>query len=95
MAQGDDDDDEATAKMTKQAWSAAMPEIRENTARMRATIAAFFGVAVEHLPPPQTLGWHRMLGTYVYGRRLRTHADAADELSRVLSGDLYDEKVQS
>lgn len=95
MAQGNDDD-EAVAKMIEQAFAAAMPEIRQNVARMRATISAFFGVAVEHLPGENTVGWLRLIYTYVHGRRLKTDPSAADELSVVLSGDLYaDEKVQS
>jgi hypothetical protein len=84
-----EDHDEAVAKMIEQAFAAAMPEIRQNVARMRATIAEFFGVAVEHLPAENTVGWLRLVYTYLHGRRLKTHPSAADELSVVLSGDLY------
>ncbi|MCA3264966.1 MAG: hypothetical protein ING19_02760 [Azospirillum sp.] len=65
----------------------AQPEIRENTARLRATIAEFFGVAVEHLPAENTIGWLRLVYTYLYGRRLKTDPNAADELSLVLSNE--------
>lgn len=67
----------------------SLDQIRADNEAMRAKISEFFGVAVEHLPPPQTLGWHRLLGTYVYGRRLKTQPNAADELSYVLEGHLY------
>lgn len=92
MTQGDDADDEAIPQMIAQAWAEAMPEIRENAARTRATIAAFFGVAVEHLPAEGTVGWLRMIYAYVYGRRLKTDPNATHELSVAFSDDLYTKK---
>jgi hypothetical protein len=85
----EDDDDEAYAQMIAQAWAEAMPEVRANAARTRATIAAFFGVAVEHLPNEGTVGWLRLIYTYVYGRRLKTDPTAAHELSLALSDALF------
>jgi len=70
-----------------------MDEVRANNDRLRREIAEFFGVAVEHLPQPNTLGWHRMLGTYVYGYKKRDLPNAVEDLRHVLEGHLYkDEK---
>ena len=88
MAQGDDVDNEAIPRIIAQAWAEAMPEVRETTARTRATIAEFFGVAVEHLPAENTRGWLRMIYTYLHGRRLKSDPHAAYELSLVLSDEL-------
>jgi hypothetical protein len=66
-----------------------MDEIRENSARLRREIGEFFGVAVEHLPPPQTLGWDRMLATYVYGYRKPDLPHSASNLRYMLEGHLY------
>jgi hypothetical protein len=85
----EDAEDEAIARMIAQAWAESMPEIRANTARTRATIAEFFGVAVEHLPAENTIGWLRMIYTYLHGRRLKSDPNAARELSLVLSDELF------
>lgn len=89
MAQGDDDEDEEIARLIRESFAEQMPGIRELNDRLRREISQFFGIAVEHLPAPQTLGWHRLLGTYVYGRRLKTMPNAANELSHALDGHLY------
>lgn len=72
-----------------------MDDIRANNDRLRREIGAFFGVAVEHLPAPQTLGWHRMLGTYVYGYKKRELPGAAEDLRHALEGHLYSDERPS
>jgi hypothetical protein len=61
-----DDDDDDAERAFKQAIADAMPEVRANSARLRALIAAFFEVQLEHLPPARSDGWSRMLATYVW-----------------------------
>lgn len=73
----------------------SLDQIRAENEEIRAKISEFFGVAIEHLPPPQTLGWHRLLGTYHFGRRLKIDPNAAQNLSLVLSGDLYKDERPS
>lgn len=73
----------------------SLDQIRADNEAIRAKISEFFGIAVENLPPPQTLGWHRLLGTYHLGRRLKTDPKAAHNLSVVLSGDLYKDERPS
>jgi hypothetical protein len=73
----------------------SLEQIRADNEAIREKIAEFFGLDVAHLPPPQTLGWHRLLGTYVYGRKLKTLPSAADELSYGLEGHLYSDERPS
>ena len=89
MAQGNEAADDAIEQMIAQAWVEAMPEVCANEARTRATIAEFFGVAVEHLPAENTRGWLRMIYTYLHGRCLKTDPNASHELSLALSDDLF------
>jgi hypothetical protein len=62
----DNDDDDDAEHAFKQAIANAMPEIRANSARLRAKISDFFEVQLEHLPPAGSDGWSRMLATYVW-----------------------------
>lgn len=48
------------------AWSAAMPEVRKQSAETRAKIAAFFEIPIEALPAVQTAGYSRLLATYAW-----------------------------
>lgn len=89
MAQGDDDEDEEIARLIRESFAEQMPGIRERNDRLRREIGEFFGVAVEHLPIPNTLGWHRMLATYVYGYRAPDVPHAAANLRYMLEGHLY------
>lgn len=89
MAQGDDEEDEEIARLIRESFAEQLPEIRERNDRLRREIGAFFGVAVQHLPEPNTLGWHRMLATYVYGFRKPAVPHAAANLRYMLEGHLY------
>jgi len=60
-----DDDAEAFAR----AAESATPKIRKRREDTRREVAAFFGLRVAHLPPPDSAGWMRLLGTYTFAKR--------------------------
>jgi hypothetical protein len=95
MAQGDDAEDEMFARLFLESAAEAMVEVRAHNEKLRHDIGEFFGVAVEHLPVPNTLGWHRMLATYVYGFRKPDLPHSAKNLRYMLEGHFFKDERSS
>jgi hypothetical protein len=85
-----DDDDDDTERAFAQAIADAMPEVRANSARLRALIAAFFEIQLEHLPPAGSDGWSRMLATYVWTVR----PFSTEDLRHMLNRKIFEEPQQ-
>jgi hypothetical protein len=89
-----DDDDEEIARLIKESFAEAMPEIRARNAAFRERVAAFFDLQVEHLPPSGTDGWSRLLATYVWAVKPYPVEDLRHMLDRKIFSEEAD-KVMS
>lgn len=83
------------ARLFLESAAEAMFEVRANSDRLRCDIGEFFGITVEHLPMPNTLGWRRMLATYAYGYKKSDVPHAATNLRYMLEGHFYMDELPS
>ena len=62
------------------------PEPGADAVVPRASVAAFFGLKPEHLPPEGSSGWQRLIATYLYAR---TPGFDIETLQRMLDAKVY------